>query len=67
MIQLSELICLTETWLSDLDSFQNYIIYGHNYLLVKNRPQLYGDVKIQLNVNCTLPKYYGDFDESITV
>ena len=62
-----EVICLTETWLTDLDSFPNYLKHGYNHLLVKNRTNSYGGVMIQVKENCFLLKeYYDDFDESIT-
>ena len=32
-----EVLCLTETWLSENDNFNGYLINGYNQFFVKNR------------------------------
>ena len=49
-----EILCLTETWLSDSEEPENYLVCGYKRYCVKNRAHTGGGVMIQMRDNLTI-------------
>ena len=62
-----DILCLSETWLSNDDNMNSYSINGYKHLAVKNRNTVKGGgVMIQLRNSCNLVKVCkSPFEESI--
>ena len=61
-----DIICLTETWLTDNDKNESWLISGYNQCCTKSRKTLGGGVMIQIrNTCCILNQIEMPFDEGI--
>ena len=61
-----DIICLTETWLTDNDKNESWLISGYNQCCRKKRKALGGGVMIQIrNTCCILNQIEMPFDEGI--
>ena len=61
-----DIICLTETWLTDNDKNESWLISGYNQCCTKSRKTLGGGVMIQIrNTCCILNQIKMPFDEGI--
>ena len=49
-----DIICITETWLTDNDHLPSYTLKGYNQFVTKNKEISYGGVMIQVKENCTI-------------
>ena len=49
-----EIFCLTETWLSDSEESENYLVCGYKGYCVKNRAHTGGGVMIHMRDNMTI-------------
>ena len=61
-----EILCLTETWLTDNDDPKMFLVNGYNQFISKNRTTLGGGVMIQVKHSCNLlTEHKIDFDEAV--
>ena len=61
-----DILCLTETWLTDNDNFESHLVTGYNQYIVKNQTTSHGGVMIQIRSTCSLVKQNDhSFDEAI--
>ena len=60
----SDILCLTETWLTKCDSPENFLVTGNNEFAVKNCESLGGVVMIQFRKICASMKNITKFDDA---
>ena len=51
-----DILCSTETWLTDNDNFESHLLTGYKQYIVKNRTTSHGGVMIQIRSTCSLVK-----------
>ena len=61
-----DVICLTETWISETDEISNYLVTGYNGFVATNRDSKGGGVMLQCNKFCIITTYSKiDFQETL--
>ena len=61
-----DVLCLTETWLTDNDDPKLFLVNGYTQYIAKNRTTLGGGVMIQVKSSCNLlNKYQVEFEEAV--
>ena len=63
-----DVVCLTETWLSETDEISNYLVTGYNGFVAMNRDSKGGGVMLQCNKFCNITTESKiDFQEALCV
>ena len=63
-----DILCLTETWLSENDNPQSFLVNGYKSILSKNRDSKGGGVMVQISDKCAFQTTYENMlEESLAV